>query len=122
MNKSVQKNIKHVPIRTCIGTGKKFPKQELIRVVSQNNETLQYDITGKKPGRGANLSLSQEALDLALKKRSFDRSFKRKITKDEIKYLKDNFNEVVEQKLFRLNPNKKVLLRVTKEQIDHLSM
>ncbi|MEI7604381.1 MAG: YlxR family protein [bacterium] len=108
---------KHIPVRTCIATGNKFPKKELLRVVSKDDSPIEYDPTGKKQGRGANISMTKQALELAIKKRSFERSFKRKITNEEIQYLRDNFDEAVEEKLFRGSPNKKVVVRIKKEDL-----
>jgi predicted RNA-binding protein YlxR (DUF448 family) len=111
-------NQKHIPMRTCIGTGQKLPKKDLIRVVSKDGAPLEYDITGKKQGRGANILMDKAALDLAIKKQAFNRAFKRKITDEEIKYLIDNFNEIVEEKKFRSSPNKRVNLRIKKEDLE----
>ena len=119
-NDRTKSNIKHIPIRTCVGTGQKFPKLELLRVISKDNAFVEYDITGKKQGRGANLSMSHEALELALKKHAFERSFKRKLSNEEIQYLKDNFDDMVEQKKFRSTPNKKVVLRISKDQFEDI--
>lgn len=110
----------HIPLRTCIATGEKFPKRDLIRIVSQNGGPLEYDLTGKKSGRGANLSMTKEALELAIQKRAFDRAFKRKITPEEIEYLKANFDEVIEEKKFRNFPSQKVNLRVKKDDLENI--
>jgi predicted RNA-binding protein YlxR (DUF448 family) len=118
--KIVGPKTKTVPMRTCIGTGVKLPKKDLIRVVSKDGEPLQYDLSGKKQGRGANLSMTKEALELAIKKRAFERAFKRKIEESEIAYLRDNFEESVEQKLFRSSPNKKISIRIKKEDLDKI--
>lgn len=109
---------KHIPMRTCIGTGQKLPKRELIRIVSKDGSPIEYDLTGKKSGRGANLSMTHEALELAIKKRAFDRALKKKLTPEEIEYLRTNFDEMVAEKKFRASPNQKVVLRVKKEDID----
>ena len=114
------KKLKNIPIRTCIGTGKKLPKIELLRIISKDNKTLEYDLSGKKSGRGANISLSIEALELAIKKRAFDRAFKRKINDDEISYLRDNFEAMVDQKKFRSLPHKKVTVRINKAEFERL--
>lgn len=113
-------NIKSIPMRTCIATGEKFPKKELLRIVSKDGGFVEFDITGKKQGRGANISMTHEALELALKKRAFNRAFARAITHEEIQYLKDNFDEAVEEKKFRPSKNAKVSIRVKKEDLDKI--
>lgn len=47
--------VKKIPIRTCIVTKEKLPKQELIRVVRDKDGNVSIDETGKMNGRGAYL-------------------------------------------------------------------
>lgn len=112
---------KNNPIRTCIATGAKLPKRDLLRVVSKDGAFVEYDVTGKKQGRGANISMTREALDLAIKKKAFNRAFKRNISPEETQYLLDNFDEVVAEKQFRPSKNTKVSVRVKKEELESLS-
>lgn len=46
---------KKIPMRTCVVTKEKLPKQELIRVVRTPEGTVIVDTTGKANGRGAYL-------------------------------------------------------------------
>ena len=108
---------KHIPMRTCIATGEKFPKRDLLRIVSKDDGFVEYDVTGKKQGRGANISMTREALELAIKKKAFNRAFKRPLSPEEIKYLQENFDEMVEEKKFRPSKNAKVSLRIKKEDL-----
>lgn len=57
-----------VPMRKCIATNQMFPKKELVRIVRSKEGEVSIDLTGKKAGRGAYLSLSKEAIELAAKK------------------------------------------------------
>lgn len=43
---------KHVPIRTCIICGSKFPKRQLLRIVRQKDGTVAIDTHGRSSGRG----------------------------------------------------------------------
>ncbi|WP_088005964.1 RNase P modulator RnpM [Indiicoccus explosivorum] len=61
-----------VPMRKCVATGGMFPKKELIRVVRSKEGEVSVDTTGKKSGRGAYVSKSEEAVEAAKKKRSLN--------------------------------------------------
>ena len=47
--------MKKIPLRTCVITKEKLPKQELIRVVRTPEGNVVVDTTGKQNGRGAYL-------------------------------------------------------------------
>ena len=47
--------MKKIPMRTCLVTREKLPKQELIRVVRTPEGSVVIDETGKANGRGAYL-------------------------------------------------------------------
>ena len=74
---------KKIPMRTCVVTREKFPKQELIRVVKDNLGNVSVDETGKANGRGAYVCRNSECLMKAIKSKGLDRSFKVHIS-DEI--------------------------------------
>ncbi len=57
-----------VPMRKCVATGEMKPKKELVRIVRSKEGDVSVDLTGKKSGRGAYLSLDREAVLLAKKK------------------------------------------------------
>ncbi|GMB08419.1 hypothetical protein EDD69_105214 [Thermolongibacillus altinsuensis] len=59
---------KKVPLRKCVVTGEMKPKKELIRIVRSKEGIVSIDPTGKKPGRGAYLTLDKECILLAKKK------------------------------------------------------
>jgi len=59
---------KKVPLRKCVATGEMLPKKEMIRVVRSKEGEVSVDVSGKKPGRGAYVSKSEQAVDLARKK------------------------------------------------------
>ena len=66
--------MKTVPLRKCVATNEKLPKNELVRVVKNNEGKVFVDLTGKANGRGAYLKRSNEAIDVAIKKNSLGRA------------------------------------------------
>jgi uncharacterized protein len=72
-----------VPLRKCVATGEMFPKKSLIRVVRSKEGEVSVDVTGKKSGRGAYVSKSEEAVEIARKKNILDRQLEAKVP-DEI--------------------------------------
>lgn len=61
-------NRKKLPLRKCVVTGVMKPKKELVRVVRSKEGVVSVDLTGKKSGRGAYLSLDKETVLAAKKK------------------------------------------------------
>lgn len=59
---------KKVPLRKCIASGEMKAKKELVRIVRSKDGDVSIDLTGKKSGRGAYLSLDKECILLAKKK------------------------------------------------------
>ena len=54
--------MKKIPMRSCVVTGEKLEKRDLIRVVRDNTGRVFVDLTGKANGRGAYLKKSIETL------------------------------------------------------------
>ncbi len=59
---------KKIPMRRCVACGTSKPKQELIRIVTNEGEA-EVDQTGRKNGRGAYLCKDPSCWELAKKKR-----------------------------------------------------
>jgi len=57
--------MKKIPMRTCVITGEKLPKKELIRVVRTPEGNVIVDETGKANGRGAYLKKDIETFNKA---------------------------------------------------------
>ena len=66
--------MKKIPLRKCVATNERLPKQELVRIVKNNEGKVFIDLTGKANGRGAYLKRSNEAIDIAIKKNSLSRA------------------------------------------------
>lgn len=70
---------KKIPLRKCVATGEMLPKKAMIRVVRSKEGEVSVDATGKKSGRGAYVSKSEEAVELARKKNILERQLEAKI-------------------------------------------
>ena len=58
---------KKIPMRTCIVTREKLPKNKLIRIVRTPDINIEIDETGKQNGRGAYLKKDIEVYEKARK-------------------------------------------------------
>lgn len=65
--------MKKIPMRSCIVTKEKLPKQELIRVVRTPEGNVIVDLTGKANGRGAYLKKDLEVFEKAQKSKVLNR-------------------------------------------------
>ena len=61
-------------MRRCLATNESFPKKELLRIVRTPEGNVIVDVTGKANGKGAYISKSMEALELARKKKVLNRA------------------------------------------------
>ena len=64
-----------VPMRMCVGCREMKPKRELLRVVRSPEGEVSFDLTGRKPGRGAYVCRSEACLMQAIKKKQLERAF-----------------------------------------------
>lgn len=62
-----------VPLRKCVITNERFPKQELIRVVRDKEGNVAVDLTGKMNGRGAYLKKDKTVIQKAMKTKKLNR-------------------------------------------------
>ena len=65
--------MKKIPMRSCVITGEKLPKNELIRVVRTPEGSVIVDETGKVNGKGAYLKKDIEAFEKAQKSKILNR-------------------------------------------------
>jgi predicted RNA-binding protein YlxR (DUF448 family) len=75
-----------VPVRTCIGCRREVAQDKAIRLAltaAQNAETtpplVVWDTDRALPGRGAWLHRQRECLETALKRKAFNRAFRRSV-------------------------------------------
>ncbi len=68
--------------RSCIGCGQKFSKDHLMRIVRCRDGSVQFDRTGRVPGRGAYVC-SRKCFDDAWKARKLQRALKMNVETDD---------------------------------------
>ena len=69
----MEKKIKKIPMRRCLGCNEHKPKAELLRVVRDPEGGISLDFRGKKSGRGAYICRDVKCLKKARKSRRIDR-------------------------------------------------
>lgn len=72
-----------IPLRTCVVTGEKLDKRDLLRVVKNKEGEVKVDLTGKMNGRGAYIKRDVKVLEEAIKKKSLERKLECNIS-DEV--------------------------------------
>ena len=72
-----------IPLRSCVVTGEKLDKRELLRIVRSKDGEVKVDLTGKMNGRGAYIKRDVKVLEEAIKKKSLERKLECEI-KDEV--------------------------------------
>ena len=65
--------MKKIPMRTCVVSGEKLQKKELIRVVRDKDGNVSVDLTGKANGRGVYLKKDIEIVEKAKKSKILDK-------------------------------------------------
>lgn len=65
--------VRKIPMRTCVVTKEKYPKQDLIRVVRTPEGNIVIDELGKINGHGAYLKKDLEVYKKARKSKVLDR-------------------------------------------------
>ena len=61
-------------MRKCLATNESFPKKDLLRIVRTPQGDVQVDTTGKLNGKGAYISKSVDALQLAKQRKVLDKA------------------------------------------------
>ncbi len=69
----MEKKVKKLPVRQCMGCNEHKPKTELLRVVRSPEEEISLDFTGKRSGRGAYICRDIKCLKRARKSRRIDK-------------------------------------------------
>ncbi len=71
--------VKKIPMRTCIISREKLPKQELIRIVRTPEGRVIIDETGKQNGRGAYLKKDLQIFEKARKNKILNKQLETEI-------------------------------------------
>ena len=74
--------VKKIPMRTCVVTNEKLPKNELLRIVRTPEGEIKADLTGKLNGHGAYIKKDEETLNKAIKNKALERHLECSITND----------------------------------------
>jgi predicted RNA-binding protein YlxR (DUF448 family) len=93
--KKQKKRVKHIPQRTCIACRETLSKKELMRIV-RTPDHVQYDPTGKAPGRGAYLHNKQSCWERALGG-SLARALKAEISREDKNILKEIIKDLPDE-------------------------
>ncbi|MBQ9037434.1 MAG: YlxR family protein [Erysipelotrichaceae bacterium] len=65
--------MRKIPMRKCVVSNERFPKNELIRIVKTPEGEVVVDPSGKKNGHGAYLRKDKTVFETARKKKILDR-------------------------------------------------
>ena len=81
-----------IPMRSCVVTREKLPKQELLRIVKTTDDNVVADVSGKMNGRGAYIKKDIEVLDKAIKNKILERHLETTISDD----IYDEIRKIIE--------------------------
>lgn len=77
--------MKHVPMRTCIGTHTQHPKREMVRLVRTPDSHIVVDVSGKTSGsRGVYLSKSRQAAEMAIRNKRLEAAFEQPVAREDL--------------------------------------
>lgn len=85
---------KKIPLRSCVVTGEKLPKQELLRIVRTPDGEIICDLTGKNNGRGAYIKKDLEVLEKAKKTKALERKLECTISDEVYEEVKNVINNM----------------------------
>lgn len=81
--------MKKPPLRTCVVSKEKLPKQELVRIVRTTEGIVQIDLTGKLNGRGAYLKKDLEVIEKAYKSKQLNKHLEVEVPNEIFEELKN---------------------------------
>ena len=85
--------MKKIPMRTCVITGEKLPKKDLIRVVRTPEGSVIVDESGKANGRGAYLKRDIETFEKAEKSKILNKRLEVEVPSSIYEELKSKVGE-----------------------------
>ena len=86
---------KKIPLRSCVVSKEKLPKQELIRVVKNKENEVFIDLTGKANGKGAYIKKDLTILEKAIKTKALEKHLETKIENNIYEELKNIIKKFV---------------------------
>ena len=84
---------KKIPLRSCVVSKEKLPKQELIRVVKNKENEVLIDLKGKENGKGAYIKKDLTILEKAIKTKALEKHLETKIENNIYEELKNIINK-----------------------------
>ena len=84
---------KKIPMRTCVVSGEKLPKRELVRIVRNKEGEVFVDTTGKLNGRGVYLKKDKGILEKAKSSKILDKKLEININEEIYNELEELFSE-----------------------------
>ena len=85
--------VKKIPMRTCVVSNERFPKNELLRIVKTPEGEVKADLTGKLNGHGAYIKKDEEILNKAIKTKALARHLECEISNDVYEEIRKIINE-----------------------------
>ena len=85
--------VRKIPLRTCVVTKEKLPKQELLRIVRTPEGDIEVDLTGKLNGRGAYIKKDVTVLEKARKSKILEGRLECNIGED----IYEKIKEIIEK-------------------------
>ena len=85
--------MKKIPMRTCVITGEKLPKKDLIRVVRTPEGNVIVDESGKANGRGAYLKKDMATFEKAEKSKVLNKRLEVEVPSSIYEELKSKVGE-----------------------------
>lgn len=86
--------VKKVPMRKCIGCMESKPKNELVRIVADDDGNVSIDPVGRAPGRGAYLCRGTQCVGLAIRKNALSRNLKTSVSAQAAEELRRMFEKL----------------------------
>lgn len=85
---------KKIPMRSCVVTGEKLPKRELLRIVRTTDGTVVCDLSGKINGRGAYIKKDGDVLEKAKKTKILEKRLECTISDETYEEVKNEIEKM----------------------------
>ncbi len=85
---------KKIPMRSCVVTGEKLPKRELLRIVRTTDGTVVCDLSGKINGRGAYIKKDVDVLEKAKKTKILEKRLEFNISDEKYEVVKNEIEKM----------------------------
>ena len=85
---------KKIPMRSCVVTGEKLPKRELLRIVRTTDGTVVCDLSGKINGRGAYIKKDVDVLEKAKKTKILEKRLECRISDETYEEVKNEIEKM----------------------------